>query len=46
MAVCQHGVCTCEVSEGSSYCSEWCQGNPTSAECHCHHAGCAAPHHH
>jgi hypothetical protein len=46
MAICEHATCTCEAAEGSSYCSEWCAGNPAAEECHCHHAGCTAPHHH
>jgi hypothetical protein len=46
MAVCEHTVCTCEVQEGERHCSEWCASNPTDPECHCHHAGCEAPHHH
>jgi len=46
MAVCEHGVCTCEAAEGSRYCSDACAGAPTSPECHCHHQGCTAPHSH
>jgi hypothetical protein len=44
MAECQHGVCTCEAAEGSDYCSDFCAGDPTSQECHCHHQSCTAPH--
>jgi hypothetical protein len=46
MAVCEHGLCTCEAAEGSRFCSTWCEGNPDAPECHCHHAGCTAPHTH
>jgi len=46
MAICAHGVCTCEVSEGSDYCSPFCEAAPDAEECHCHHEGCTAPHHH
>jgi hypothetical protein len=46
MAVCAHTVCTCETEGGAEYCSPFCAENPKAAECHCHHAGCEAPHHH
>ncbi len=46
MATCTHSVCTCDAAEGSAYCSDWCSANPDAAECHCHHDGCEAPHHH
>jgi hypothetical protein len=46
MAVCAHAICTCDAAEGSDYCSDWCAGHPADAECHCHHAGCEAPHSH
>jgi hypothetical protein len=46
VAECAHGTCTCQVSEGASFCSEWCEGHAAEAECHCHHEGCAAPHTH
>ena len=46
MAVCAHTVCTCEAADGSQYCSPFCEGNTDAPECHCHHDGCAAPHHH
>jgi hypothetical protein len=46
MATCAHGVCTCEVPEGEQYCATFCAQNPQAGECHCHHAGCEAPHQH
>ncbi len=46
MAVCAHTSCTCETAAGSEYCSDWCSGHAADAECHCHHAGCEAPHTH
>lgn len=46
MAVCAHSTCTCEAAEGSQFCSDWCAGNADAQDCHCHHAGCAAPHEH
>jgi hypothetical protein len=46
MATCAHGPCTCTTEAGSDYCSAWCQQAGAAGECHCHHAGCEAPHHH
>ena len=46
MATCAHSVCTCEATEGSDYCSAFCESYPEVGECHCHHAECSAPHHH
>lgn len=46
MAVCAHTTCTCETTGGSEFCSDWCAENPSAVECHCHHRGCAAEHHH
>jgi hypothetical protein len=46
MAICAHTTCTCEAAEGSEFCADWCAANPSEAECHCHHSGCEAPHHH
>jgi hypothetical protein len=46
MAVCAHTTCTCESREGLDYCSDWCSAHPSDDECHCHHPGCEAPHHH
>lgn len=43
---CAHTVCTCPPADGSDYCSEFCAAYPDADECHCHHQGCAAPHHH
>jgi hypothetical protein len=46
MADCAHTTCTCEAGAGGDYCSDWCAAHPADAECHCHHAGCEAPHTH
>jgi hypothetical protein len=46
MAVCAHSVCTCETEGDAEYCSPFCAENPQASECHCHHPGCEAPHHH
>jgi hypothetical protein len=46
MATCAHGPCTCSTEAGSDYCSQWCEQAGAAGECHCHHAGCEAPHHH
>ena len=46
MAVCAHTACTCEAEAGSEYCSSFCETHATAPDCHCHHEGCAAPHHH
>jgi hypothetical protein len=47
MTVCAHGPCTCEAAEGADHCSDWCAAHEDEHdECHCHHQGCAAPHHH
>jgi hypothetical protein len=46
MAQCEHDICTCEVPEGTAFCSDACSGQAMGGgtECHCHHDACAASH--
>ena len=47
---CAHSPCTCEVKEGQSYCSKYCEHTATSGPpreekvCECNHKACTAKH--
>lgn len=40
---CEHPACSCEVREGTKYCSQYCKdaGETTEISCNCGHAGCS-----
>jgi hypothetical protein len=39
---CAHPACTCQVPEGKTYCSDYCQNHAhDKGKCGCGHPGCA-----
>ena len=43
---CDHELCSCPATDGSDYCSPFCetadQSDTTTIQCECGHPGCAA----